>query len=69
MPTTVRLLKVESAAELLGTSVKTVRRYLADTSADRSFPQPVWLPSPTGTRPLLRLRESEIRRFAGLGQE
>ena len=66
MPTTDRLITVESAAELLGCSVKTIRRYLADANPDRSFPQPTWLPSPTGTRPLLRLRESEIRRFAGL---
>jgi predicted DNA-binding transcriptional regulator AlpA len=69
MPTTDRLITIESAANLLGTSVKSVRRYLADTNPDRIFPQPTWLPSPSGVRPLLRLRESEIRRFAGLEQE
>jgi predicted DNA-binding transcriptional regulator AlpA len=69
VPTTDRLITVESAAEVLGCSVKTVRRYLADTNPDRIFPKPTWLPSPTGTRPLLRLRESEVRRFAGLEQE
>ena len=69
VPTTDRLIMIETAAELLGCSVKSVRRYLADTRPDRIFPQPTWLPSPSGTRPLLRLRESEVRRFAGLEQE
>ena len=69
MPTTDRLITVEHVAELLGTSKKTVRRYAADTSPARDFPQPVRLPSPTGTRPLMRWRESEVRRFAGLEQE
>ena len=61
-----RLITTEQVAELLGTSVKTVRRYAADTNPARTFPQPVVLPSPTGMRPLVRWRESEVRRFAGL---
>jgi predicted DNA-binding transcriptional regulator AlpA len=64
-----RLITAEQVAELLGCSVKTVRRYAADTSPSRTFPQPVVLPPPTGMRPLTRWRESEIRRFAGLERE
>ena len=50
-----RLLTAEQVAELLGTSIKTIRRYNADTSPNRVFPHPVQLPSPSGTRPLRTL--------------
>jgi predicted DNA-binding transcriptional regulator AlpA len=63
MPTD-RLITAEQVAEVLGVSTKTVRRYNADTSKDRTFPCPS--PSPTGTRPFQRWKESEVRSFAGL---
>lgn len=61
-----RLLTAEQVAETLGCSIKTIRRYHASTSPTRSFPQAVLLPSPTGSRPLVRWKESEIRRFGRL---
>lgn len=64
-----RLLTAQDVAELLGTSLKSVHRWKADQKPSRTFPQPVLLPSPSGTRPLLRWRESEIRRFGGLDGE
>jgi predicted DNA-binding transcriptional regulator AlpA len=65
MPTD-RLMTAEQIAELLGCSTKTIRRYNADISDDRTFPRPVELPSPTGNRPLMRWKASEVLRFAGL---
>jgi predicted DNA-binding transcriptional regulator AlpA len=61
-----RLIGAGKVAKLLGVCLKTVRRWQADTGPDRPFPQPVRLPSPSGGRPILRWRESEIRAFAGL---
>jgi predicted DNA-binding transcriptional regulator AlpA len=61
-----RLITAEQVAELLGCSTKTIRRYAADTNPARVFPVAVELPSPTGTRPLVRWKESEVLRFAGL---
>jgi predicted DNA-binding transcriptional regulator AlpA len=66
MPTD-RLITAEQVAELLGISIRTLRRYNADNSKTRAFPRPVELPSPTGTRSFARWKESEVLRFAGLG--
>ena len=66
---TERLLTANQVAELLGTSIKTIRRYNADASANRIFPRPLQLPSPSGTRPLVRWRASDVYKFAGLESE
>ena len=64
-----RLVSAEQVSEILGISIKTIRRWNGDTGPDRQFPRPVQLPSPSGTRPLLRWRESDIYAFAGLARK
>ena len=61
-----RLLSAEQVSEILGISIKTIRRWNGDTGPDRQFPRPVQLPSPSGSRPMSRWRESEVRQFGGL---
>jgi predicted DNA-binding transcriptional regulator AlpA len=61
-----RLLTAQQVADLLGASIKSVRRWSADRQPGRIFPEPVSLPSPSGSKPMLRWRESEILRFGGL---
>ena len=43
-----RLLSAEQVSEILGISIKTIRRWNGDTGPDRQFPRPVQLPSPSG---------------------
>jgi hypothetical protein len=56
---------VNTVAEFLDVSVRTVKRWNSDRSPTRAFPWPSDLPSPTGSsRPLPRWYELDIREFA-----
>jgi predicted DNA-binding transcriptional regulator AlpA len=61
-----KLITANEVADMLGMSMKTIRRMDSDTSHERDFPLPVRLRSPAGGRPLKRWRLSDVRHYGGL---